>query len=164
MPNQPVWKLRANLGDVSPLDYGGFFVYDDTTGVYPSEAELLEPEDDSADEADMRYTVHRFALDQCKQAEDEETHQVYLIPARYDSAWPHAVSAYDEWFHQDLASVAQYVGSTLQEMRNQLCSDDPTVRANVYRAIGDYHGYANLDSYPLTLTRAEAETRYPEFA
>lgn len=34
-------------------------------------------------------------------------------------------------------------------------------RALVYRAIGEYHGYENLDQYPLTFkTRAEVEARY----
>lgn len=38
---QPRWKLVAQLGDVHPIDYGGYFVYRDTTGVYEEEAEVL---------------------------------------------------------------------------------------------------------------------------
>lgn len=58
---QPTWKLIANLGDVHPIDYGGYFVYVDETGTYEAEAELLEvPEDE-----DRTYRVYRFILDRC---------------------------------------------------------------------------------------------------
>ncbi len=39
---QPVWKFLANLGDRSYVDYGGLFVFEDTTGVYGFEMEKLE--------------------------------------------------------------------------------------------------------------------------
>lgn len=43
---------------------------------------------------------------------------------------------------------------------NDLCSNDPTRLAHAYRAIGDYHGWDNLDGYPLTFTkRREVERR-----
>ena len=38
---QPKWKLIAQLGDVNPIDYGGYFIYEDETGVYPPEGEKL---------------------------------------------------------------------------------------------------------------------------
>jgi hypothetical protein len=63
---QPVWKLLANLGDISPFDYGGYFVYLDETGMYPEEAELLELENENEeDEEKIRYTVRRFVLERC---------------------------------------------------------------------------------------------------
>ena len=48
--SQPVWSCIANLGDVNPIDYGGYFVYIDTTGVYPPEAELLIAPSDNDDD------------------------------------------------------------------------------------------------------------------
>jgi hypothetical protein len=48
------------------------------------------------------------------------------------------------------------------EMIDALCGESSVARAYVYRAIGDYHGWENLDGYPLTLTREEAEKRYEE--
>lgn len=105
------------------------------------------------------WTVYRFILDRLKQVQVNET--VYLVPVKFDESWPNYVSKYDEWFHKDLARVASYVGQTLQEMRDAFCSDDPRVRAFAYEALGDYHGYENLDSYPLTFTsREEVEARY----
>lgn len=152
---QPEWKLIANLGDASPLDYGGYFVYRDETGVYAEKAELLLL-DDEGDE-DSKYTIYRILLDPLKMVNG------YLIPLEYDSSWPHPVEKYDEWFHKDLDSVASFAGSTKEDMEAALTSDDTLVRAEAYRAIGDYHGWNNLDDYPLTgLTRSEVEERYKD--
>lgn len=42
MTNQPSWKLLTNLGDVTPLEYGGAFLLVDETGVYDSELVVWE--------------------------------------------------------------------------------------------------------------------------
>lgn len=53
---QPVWKFLDNLGDSSPIEYGGLFVYEDVLGVYGFEMEkLVKPCDD----------------DRCEQCENE---------------------------------------------------------------------------------------------
>jgi len=145
---QPNWELIANLGDVHPLDYGGYFVYRDTTGAYTEEAEKLFVYEDS-------WQVYRFSLDRLK-IEDS-----YLVPFAYDSSWPYPASTYDEWFHKDLDRVASFVGQSVQALRTDFCSENALDRARAYEAIGDYHGYENLDSYPLTFTsRKEVEARY----
>ena len=159
MTSQPKWKLLANLGDASPIEHGGYFVYVDRTGVYAPEAEILYPCDD--DGAPGHWTVYRFSLEQCKTVEDAETHKLYLVSAKYAPDWPHAVSQYDEWFHRDLAQVAAYAGMTLAELRAMFCSDNPLERAHGYRAIGEYYGFENLDNYPLTFAkRSEVTKRY----
>jgi hypothetical protein len=150
---QPSWKLIANLGDASPLDYGGYFVYRDETGVYPEEAEILLL-DDEGDE-DSKYTVYRVVLDPLKLVDG------YLVPLKYDPSWPHPVEQYDEWFHKDLAGVASSIGTTKEDLEAAFTSPDPLVRANAYRTIGEYHGWENLDSDPLTgLKRSEVKKRY----
>lgn len=52
--SQPVWEYITNLGDASPVDHGGAFVYRDKTGVYGVELEHLEPPSDDEIEADER--------------------------------------------------------------------------------------------------------------
>ena len=149
---QPTWELIANLGDVNPLDYGGYFVYRDTTGVYPEEAEKLFCPDESAGDG---FIVYRFPLDRLKIVAG------YLVPLRYDASWPNPLAQYDEWFNEDLYRVAKYVDMSVQELRDAFCSEDAKIRARAYEAIGDYHGYENLDSYPLSFTnRTEVEARY----
>jgi hypothetical protein len=63
-----------------------------------------------------------------------------------------------------LRNVANCCGQDESELRADLCSDDPIRRAAAYREIGNYHGFANFNGYPLTLTRTEAEARYAQFA
>ena len=149
MTNQPDWKCVAQLGDVNPIDHGGYWVFVDRTGVYPPEAEHLEsPDDDNG-----TWIAHSFILDRCTFKDgilsDNQSHPEH--PA---------------WFAHDLQGNANSLGVTLQEMIRKLCSDSPVDRAMVYREIGLYHGFENLDSYPLTwkgpTARAEVTSRYED--
>jgi hypothetical protein len=152
---QPEWEFVANLGDVNPFDYGGYFVHRDKTGVYPEEAELLVVDDEESETS--TYTVYGVVLDRLKMVDG------YLVPFKYDSSWPHPVERYDEWFHEKLGDVADSIGTTKEELEEAFTSADPIIRADAYRVIGDYHGWENLDHDPLTsLSRAEVEERYPE--
>jgi hypothetical protein len=157
--SQPSWQSIAQLGDVNPIDHGGYFIYRDITGVYPEEGEILEPPPE--DSEDGQFTIYRFSLDRCKVVWDDNPFAVYLVPDGYNPEnWQHALMSYDEWFHDDLASVAESEGSTLAHLREEFCSPDPLARARAYESIGRYHGWENLDSYPLTLSREEVEKRY----
>ena len=155
---QPNWQLIVNLGDVQPIDHDGYFVYRDTTSGYTEEAEKLFANYDI--DGQDTWTVYRIILDRLKEARDSAG-QVYLVPLRFDETRPHPVSHYDEWFHRDLAKVADFAGTTTQEMRDMLCSDDAIKRAIAYENIYAYHGWENGDSYPLIFnTREEVEARY----
>jgi hypothetical protein len=136
-------KLIAQLGDVSPIEYGGYFIYEDENGA--AEAEFLiapsEPEDKG------KWFAYRFALDRCTLING------VLSDNRFHSDKP-------EWFASRLEDVARFVGMELSEMQRLLISDSPVERAHGYEAIGSYHGFENLDSYPLTLTEDEARKRY----
>lgn len=84
--SQPVWKYLGNLGDRHPIEYGGLFVYKDTTGVYGFEMEKLEePCDD----------------DTCEECEDEpvEYHNIKLELERELGEWDraHQEASYDEY-------------------------------------------------------------------
>lgn len=146
MTKQPNWKLIANLGDVNPIDYGGFFIYEDTTGVYAPEAEiLLEPADEPSDAEE--WTVFRFCLEPC----------TYVNGILSDNKFHPAQPA---WFAADLASIASLVGMELDAMIQAFTGDDIVARARAWQAIGFYHGFSNLDSSPHTLTRTEVAARY----
>ncbi len=149
---QPKWELIENIGDATPLDYGGYFIYRDKTGVYPEEGELLVPDEERPD----RYTIYRILLDPLKMVDG------YLVPAIYKSDWPHPLESYDEWFHKDLESVASFVGSTKEALEEAFTSDNPIERAEAYRAVADHSGWENFDSDPLHLTRKEVQERYKD--
>jgi len=187
MSEQPKWRLISNLGDENPLDYGGYFILTDETGVYPAEGEYLEVDEallDRLEQADWKrvlfgcdydpdnlvpeeaatpYTVYRFILEPCTYVNgilsDNRFHPEH-------AAWWAAPEAEKANRPQDttyLSNIAGHVGAELDQIIGEFCSDDPLERAVAYRAVGDYHGFDNLDSYPLKLTRAEAKERYASY-
>lgn len=142
--NQPVWKLIANLGDVNPVDYGGLFVYQDETGVYPPEVELLESPDDD----EGNWIAYRFILEPC----------TFINGILSDNSFHPDSPA---WFADSISQVADCVGADVDTFIADLCGDDILARARAWSDIGQYHGMANLDSYPLEFTgRDEVEKRY----
>jgi hypothetical protein len=142
MTNQPKWKCVDQLGDRSPLDYGGYWVFVDTTGVYEAEGEWVE-----VDEATNRLTIYRFILEKCTFVDG------ILSDNKFHPEHP-------AWFAKDLSSVAASSGTPVEELRTMLCSDDPIQRALAYREIGNHWGFRNLDDYPLEMGRTEGRRRY----
>lgn len=161
MTNQPRWKLIVNLGDVNPIEYGGYFIFKDTTGVYPEEAIFLDSTPDDKSGAWIEYC---FTLDRYKLVEvdlDETTKKSYLVPFNYNKEWTQPISAYEAWFVNDLDSIASSVGSTREMLIEMLCSADAINRALAYRDIGAYFGFENLDSSPLIFNKATEVTKRP---
>ena len=159
MSTQPKWKLVANLGDVNPLDYGGYFVYVDETGVYPPEAELLEvPEEES----ETGYRSYRFILEPCTFENGVLSDNPYHkdLPAWF--AEPESKRADRPQDTTYLKNIADCMDIEELELVRLFCSDSPLERAEAWRAVGDYHGWENLDSYPTDWTREELEARLNE--
>lgn len=172
MPTQqPVWRFLANLGDENPLEYGGYFIYEDTTGVYEPEGAIVEPL------VNGKYIVYRFSLDRLKKVGP------YLVALKWNMSWGKgllkdtspgvfdwtpdqealeiiAAQRYDEWFHKDLPQVASSIGMDPEELRNAFTSADPIVRAHAYREIGEHFGMENLDSYPARYSKRRIKELY----
>jgi hypothetical protein len=156
MITQPVWKQIAQLGDARPLDFGGYFVYEDTTGVYGAVAELLEPHPNNPG----RFMIWRFGLDRCTYENgvlsDNPFHRDY--PAWFArSEVEKRVRPQDTTY---LSNLAEFCGTSTGELIAGFCSADPIARAQAYRMVGAYHGYENLDQYTLILSREQAKKRY----
>jgi hypothetical protein len=146
---QPEWKLIGNLGDVNFIDYGGFLVYEDQTGTYPPEVEvILEPDDDQAEDQE-EWTIHRIVLEKC----------TYIDGVLSDNVHHPNIPA---WWASDMKSMARACDQDLAELIGWFCSDDAMDRAEAYRVLYSYHSIANGDSYPATYNRAEIEARYAE--
>lgn len=135
-------KLVANFGDVNPLTYGGSFVFEND-GEYTCEHFDVGEEGENV-------TVYRFNLPMCTfingVLSDNEFHPNY--PA---------------WFADSIGKVAECCGVPRRELVDGLCASDPVKRAAVFQDIGRYHGFDNLDSYPITLTESELAARYLEW-
>lgn len=147
---QPVWKAIANIGDVNPIDHGGCFVFKDETGVYPPEMENLEAPDDD----DGKWIIHRVILERLKIGQGGK-----LIDFDHDESKSYG---HEAWFGKSLHRVASFAGSSVEEIRADLCSEDPLRRAQAYRDIYSYHGWVEGDQYPLELSRFEVEKRYKD--
>lgn len=159
MSAQPEWKFIANLGDRNPLDYGGYFIFVDQTGVYAPKGELLDIDNDGeVDETKLTYTVHRFDLDKCTYIDgilsDNKYHPDH--PVWFATPEPERV----ERPQGILVNIASFCGMPADQLITMFTSHDPLARAEAYRSVGSYHGFDNLDSYPLKLNRVEAEERY----
>jgi len=158
MPNEPYVHPTpiANLGDANFLNYGGRLVFPGVSegDEFYMEAILEPPEDCEEDEE--TWTVYRFDLERFQVV--EKGNHLYLVPEKWEAPWPHALSRYDEWFHQDLKAVAESQGTTVQELRAAFCSEDPVKRAWAWCAVSDHHGFHEL--YPLRLSQHEAHSRY----
>jgi hypothetical protein len=156
MSAQPVWKFLANLGDVSPLEYGGYFVYEDTTGVYMPEAEVLLIDDETDD---PHYTIHRVVLERCTfingVLSDNKFHPDY--PAWF--AQPEDKRPQDT---TKLSRICETMDITQDELIRLLCSENAVERAQGYRNIGEYHGWNNFDDYPMKMRKRELRKRYLE--
>jgi hypothetical protein len=153
-------EFIANLGDSSPLEYGGYFLYRQENGDFEAE-KLDEPTECELDDPEARWTVRRVCLDRCKLQRSEDGASVYLVSFKYDPAtYSHPLPQYEAWFAKHLSAVASYIGSTREALEEQLCSADGRERALAYQAIADTEGWDNFDSYPLELSLEEVEIRY----
>ncbi len=177
----------ANMGDASPLDYGGLFVYVDADGrasmeLLEVDEQLLSAVEREADEReayveDAReralpipqlsplverapYTVYRVDVDPCTYVNGVLSDNPYHADS---PAWFAGTDDRMRERPQDttyLSRVADFIGADVDELIAEFCSADILTRASAWRAVYDYHGWANGDSYPIHLTRAEARERY----
>ena len=122
MTKQPNWEFVAQLGDANPILHGGYFIYRDLTKVYAGEGEYVEPYKEVDNEI-ISWRIWRFSLDK----------------------------GYDEWFNRDISGLASFGGQTPAELREAFCSDNIIERARAYELVGKYHGFLNLDGYPLII-------------
>lgn len=147
---QPIWRCIAQLGDASPTEYGGHWVFIDETGVYPPEAEVLFVDE----EGDRPNIAYRYPLEKCYWNDG------VLSDNKYHKDHP-------AWFADDLDMVSRCMDEDHDNMIDSLCNDGQTDRevcnrANAYHSIGSYHGFENFDGYPLQLSQQETESRYAD--
>lgn len=146
----PKWKLLTSADT--------WRILIDETGEYPAELEIADEVYDAKPSA--RFLVFRLPLDRYK--EIREDNEIYLVPVGYAATWSRPASAYEAWFVKDLPDIARSNGTTEEEIRKQLCSDDPLMLANAYQSIAGYWGWDNFDQYPLRLSEDELNERWNE--
>lgn len=188
MTAQPVWTLAWSTDEHA--------LYLDSTGHYdPEVAVLVQLVDDGEiwSSRNAPYCVHRFPIPRmvvvAHYEDGEAIEPPHLVEAgmlaRFEKhgvgrenvrQFPKHISAYDEWYSDELASIAASAGrgdpSALADrddgasdgvsaLRADLCSEDPSVRAWAYLDILGHYGADNFDSYPEGWSASEAES-WPE--
>lgn len=174
---QPDWEFIANLGDMNPLEYGGYFIYKDKTGVYPERADVILPPSEHMTGETLN-EIYRIEIERLKLVEG------YLVPVRYRRDWnltfPQPKSKrggvlewrpedienklhaqrFAAWFQEHLESVSSSSGTTKEELEIAFTSENPLERFEAYRMIGEYYGWEELGGEPIRRTQKEAEKRY----
>ncbi len=140
MSKQPEWKPLCTT------DYSRVEV--DQTGHYDPEMEVAQDIDGEVFEV-FRFPLERFQLI-----------KTCLVPYQFDVTWFRPARAYKAWFQDDLSKVADFVGTSYETLLEAFCSSEIHVRAWAWESVGSYHGFTNLDQYPLTLTQDELNERW----
>ena len=158
-------------GDVDFLTYGGIrFCTKEETEFWIEVVQQPPGLDCGVEfgEGEAKWTIYRCNLERFQVVEQDN--HLYLVSCNWTSDWSHALPQYDEWFHKYLAPAAEHHGITLQELREQFCSEDPRARAAGLVTLGQYlereggwgGSWENFDSYPLSLGEHEVYTRYAQ--
>jgi len=200
MREEPEVVVLGNLGDKSPLDYGGLIVF---RYVNRGKAYIgAEYWDEPLEEEQRKYKVWTAELapgmDLGEFATREEaireirkrlkpvyemTESSTKVEFWVDNAWVggafldergedrYTVYRFDieddpvkdlnwaDWF-----AIVDTMGVSVTELGEMSISPNPLQRAELYRMVGDHHGWDNIDGYPLRLSRPEMEERWPKSA
>jgi hypothetical protein len=160
MKTSPKWKIAGTFGDVSPIEHGGGFVLADQTGVYSPEALRIEPPSDEIDLDDpaARWEVRRYALEPCFWSNGIlSDNQFHKDKCAWFATTPEKMAARPQ-DGKGLADVASFLGMDEADLRDHFLSDDPGEREVAWSALGQFHGFDNLDAYPSQMERAEVES------
>ena len=160
MTEQPSYWCIANIGDADPYEHGGAFVLVDRRGIYPPELVTVESFDDSADRL-----VHKIQLDRLTIVKADKPDAKRIgddwIGLSDNRFHPESIAWFGE--RSELEKVASFVDCGVVKFMNSLISSDPVTVAVAYKALADYHGYINFDSYPQALTGEKAELMCDRF-
>jgi hypothetical protein len=131
-------QIVDNLGDVDPINYGGFFVlFNPETGDSLIEV-LEEPHFDRDDKPIGPWYAYRF----------EPERLVWHDGGLRDNPYH---PCHKVWFSDKIKGVAESAGIRWRSLVSSLCSSSVTERARGYQHLVGYFGVSEFDSCPLDL-------------
>jgi hypothetical protein len=164
MTKQPSFWCVANIGDADPYEHGGAFVLVDRRGIYCPELVTVESFDDSDQRVSHLIRLERLTIiKSTKPVAEHEAHKAGGWIGVSDNRFHADVRA---WFgiRSSLRQVAATIASKeVDDFIEDLVSSDPVTVAIAYKALADYHGYANFDEFPDTLTARKAKLMCDRF-
>ena len=125
-------KCIANIGDVNPLEHGGFFVLVDDNGNTEFESIERSYNDEKV------WIVRTGNLDRC----------TYVNGILSDNPY-HPNS--EVWFSK--------LAKEYPNLIDFVCSEDPVERALGYEMVASYYGWDELCYYPWIIDKEEAKER-----
>lgn len=142
-------ECLGHVGDVNPIEYGGGYIL-----LNPGEHERPRLE-----YFDGLESVHAKAWDvDLDDTEQTDRIKVTLYRADLEKSGERFLRDLD-WV--DWSEIASYTGQELSAF-TAAALDDLQTRAQVACDVASYHGWANLDGYPLELTLTELIARWKD--
>lgn len=141
MTQQPSYFCIANLGDADPFEYGGAFVCIDRRGIYDPIMLMYDP--------DFRER-REVTLKRCHRITNSDGETIGVGTNRF-----HVL--HEEWFSDSLEGVASFVGQELDDLVNELVSNDVVLRAGTYLSLVGYYGVSEFDHDPYVYEEKEAK-------
>lgn len=142
----------GTIGDCTPLEYGGGFVFKYPDGRVQIEYAEEPCDDDPFFRENDRRTFHMPYR--------KAPHRLYVVDVAED------VKADLNWLDdKDWARIANHGNGESskvegERLAGELASEDPMVRAMLYWDVANQHGWDNLDPNPMTLTGEELSQRW----
>mgnify|MGYP001586861803 FL=1 len=127
-------KAIGIIGDVTPIEYGGGYVFKGDDGIW------------------IEYTNGLGDFDGDESALESYRVEVYRVKVADDVFFDL------DWMNWD--NLAFSMGRKVKELESESLSDNPVTRAMLYWDVASHYGWHELDHYPLILTVKELEDRW----
>lgn len=134
------YEVKAVIGDVNPLQYGGWIIGARETHIDCLVIEPIDWEDKGKQGEGIDCLVYHIALDR-----DMEP----------DTEW-YATSSNADGFKANLADK----GITWDEFKAYVSSEDSVKRAWAWKEVADYYGMENLDDCPTRESESSLRKRF----
>lgn len=110
----------------------------------------------------LLWTVYRFTIENCTYLDGILSDNKFYpkLPAWF--AKPESERSERPQDTTYLKGIADSMDLDVDDYALMFVHPWALTRAQAWIEVGEYHGWANLDSYPITLTRKEVEERYKE--
>lgn len=132
----------GTVGDSDPIEYGGGLIF-------TVRASIVNPDVGARSGPWIEYVEEpEFDPDE----EPERLRKVYRVEVPQDPM--------DEYDWVDWEAIASYTGQDLDDLARVSQSPDLAGRAGLVEDVASYHGWHELDSYPLEMSTTEIMDRW----
>ena len=155
------YEVQGVVGDVNPLQYGGWLIGLRDTHVDCIVIEPIDWEENGKKQGEgIDCLTYRVCLDRFKVIGDINTRAEYLVPDRWDNSWSWGPDNTEWWDDTSFRESIQNSGIGWDEFVTAICSTNPVHRAFAWQEIASYFGIQNLDDYPMREKESDLRRRF----